>query len=49
MISFGEFKGYFFVLDTDVPVYMFCEIVGYRKKGEKVMFQGNDRGSYLYC
>jgi len=49
MISFREFKGFYFTLEADMPIYMFCQIVDYRKKGEIVMFQGNDRGSYLYC
>lgn len=49
MISFKEFKGLFYVLEQDTPIYMFCEIVDYRKKGEEVIFQGNDRGKYLYC
>jgi hypothetical protein len=49
MISFTEFKGYFFILEKDEPVFMFCQIAGYIKKGHKVMFQGKENGKYLYC
>lgn len=49
MISFKEFKGLFYVLEQDTPIYMFCEIVDYAKKGEEVMFQGKSNGRYLYC
>jgi hypothetical protein len=49
MISFKEFKDVFYKLEYDVPVYMFQQVVGYRKKGETVMFQGKENGVYLYC
>jgi hypothetical protein len=49
MISFKEFKDVFYKLECDVPVYMFQQVVGYRKKGETVMFQGKENGVYLYC
>ena len=49
MISFREFKDFFYKLECDVPVYQFQQIVGYRKKGETVMFQGKENGVYLYC
>ena len=49
MISFKDFRDLFYTLQDDVPVYMFQEIIGYRKKGETVMFQGKENGVYLYC
>ena len=49
MISFNEFKGYFFILEKDEPQYAFQEICGYITKGTKVMFQGKENGRYLYC
>ena len=49
MISFNEFKGLVFTLEVDMPVYMFQEVFGYRRAGERVMFQGKENGQYLYC
>ncbi len=49
MIALSLFQGYIYTLECDVPVYVFCEIIGYRRKGEQVMFQGKQNGEYLYC